>query len=371
MRMSARGFAIVLSTAMLAACATGDMRPPATAAVAAARIAPAEPVVDTGTLDGAPYRIDIPADWNGELVVNAHGYVVVGSPQRPMKVPGGMQPLLERGFAVASSDYSTQGWAIAEAIADTERLRAHFVARHGTPKKTWLVGWSMGGLIALASAERHPRGWDGVIAMCPVAVPTETMFARGALAPLAAFDALYPGVLPQAPGGLADEALPGEPDGDAIEAAFAGDETRAAAFARRFDIARADAVESLWLYYVALRELATRAGGFPAASTTGADGTDGDEAALGVRIRRYTADPAATAYIRRTGGLTGAAPVPVVLQPNAVDPLVTSGFSVGYAALAKANGRDAQVRTLPGVGEGHCRFAPETVATALDALREP
>ena len=76
-------------------------------------------------------------------------------------------------FAVAASDYSAQGWAIGEAVADTERLRAHFVARHGAPKKTWLVGWSMGGLVALASAERHPRAWDGVVAMCGVTVPTE------------------------------------------------------------------------------------------------------------------------------------------------------------------------------------------------------
>lgn len=369
MRKSFRWFAIALPAVLLAACATDGARSPSTATVPAAQVARTGPVVDTGTLDGAPYRIDIPAGWNGELVVNAHGYVMAGTPARPLEVPDGMQPLLDRGFAIATSDYSAQGWAIAEAVADIERLRAHFTARHGAPAKTWLVGWSMGGLVALASGERHPQGWDGVVAMCGVAVPTETMFARGALAPLAAFDALYPGVLPQAPGGLADPALPGEPDGDAIEAAFAGDEARAAAFARRFDLPRADAASSLWLYYVALRELAARAGGFPAASTAGAEGTDGDEAALGVRIRRYAADPVAFAYVRRTGALTGAAPMPVVLQPNTVDPIVPIQFSSGYAALARTRGREAQVRMLPTVGEGHCRFPPETVVTALEALR--
>lgn len=357
--------------AMLVACATGHGVAPAVVAVPASQAVRAAPVVDTGTLDGAPYRIDIPADWNGELVVNAHGYAVAGSPARPMEVPGGMQALLDRGFAVAASDYSDQGWAIAEAVADTERLREYFVARHGAPARAWLVGWSMGGLVALASAERHPQAWDGVVSMCGVAVPTEAMFARGALAPLAAFEALYPGVLPQAPGGLADASLPAMPDSDAIEAAFAGDEMRAAAFAHRFDIPRADAASSLWLYYVALRELAKRAGGFPATSTTGMDGTDGDEAALGIHIRRYAADPAALAYVRRTGELTGAAPVPVVLQPNAVDPIVTARFSAGYPALARTQARDAQVRMLPGVGEGHCRFPPETVVAALEVLREP
>jgi len=365
-----RWLSVALVTA-LAACATGNDTAPPAVAVPAPHAARAAPVVETGTLDGAAYRIDIPANWNGELVVNAHGYEVAGSPERPMEVPDGMQPLLDRGFAVASSGYSGQGWAIAEAVADTERLRAHFIERHGASARTWLVGWSMGGLVALASAERHPQAWDGVVSMCGVAVPTEAMFARGALAPLAAFDALYPGVLPQAPGGLADASLPPMPDSDAIEAAFAGDEVRAAAFAHRFDIPRANAASSLWLYYVALRELATRAGGFPTASTTGAEGTDGDEAALGVSIRRYVADPAALAYVRRTGGLTGAAPVPVVLQPNVVDPIVTARFSGGYPALAKAQARDAQVRLLPGVGEGHCRFPPDTVVTALETLRVP
>ncbi|MBL8880444.1 MAG: hypothetical protein JNG88_15125, partial [Phycisphaerales bacterium] len=36
---------------------------------------------DTGTLAGAPYRIDIPAEWNGELVVLAHGFEPVGVPR--------------------------------------------------------------------------------------------------------------------------------------------------------------------------------------------------------------------------------------------------------------------------------------------------
>ena len=82
--------------------------------------------------------------------------------------------------------------------------------------------------------------------------------------------------------------------------------------------------------------------------------------AAGVRIRRYTADHVA---------LTGATPVPVVLQSNRVDPIVTPRMSSGYAALATQAGRGVQVRLLPGVGGGHCRFPLETVWNALAALR--
>ena len=358
------------TAALLAACSPAQVRESSPPTTPTKPVAPAQAIVDTGELEGAAYRIDIPANWNGELVVNAHGYETAGSKREvPLPFPSGMEPLLAQGFAIAASAYSAQGWAIPEGIADSERLRAHFVARHGAPTRTWLVGWSMGGLVALASAERHPRAWSGVVAMCGVAVSSEKMFARAALGPLAAFDALFPGVLPQASGGLADASLPPAADGDAIEAALAGNEAQAQALARRFDIPRSELASSLWLYYLALRELAQRAGGFPAGSATGSEGVEGDEAMLATRIRRYVADPAALAYVRETGALTGAAQVPVVLQPSGQDPIVPALFSSGYLALAQAQGRGAQVRSLPPLGEGHCRFPPEAVVTALQAVR--
>ncbi|SDQ84410.1 alpha/beta hydrolase [Pseudoxanthomonas sp. CF125] len=369
--MTRRTVSMLLTLAavvLLAACTPVNLRETAASRAPAAA---EQTIVDTGEIEGAAYRIDIPANWNGELVVNAHGYETAGSPRKvPLPFPSGMEPLLTQGFAIAASGYSGQGWAIPEAIADTERLRTHFVARHGAPKRAWLVGWSMGGLVALASAERHPRAWNGVVSMCGVAVSSETMFARGALGPLAAFDAMFPGTLPQASAGLADASLPPAADGDAIEAALAGNEARAQALAKRFDIPRGELAGSLWLYYLALRELAQRADGFPVGSVTGPEGVDGDEAALGARIRRYVADPAALAYVRKTGALTGDAKVPVVLQPNALDPIVPARFSSAYLALATAKGRGQKVRALPPVGEGHCGFPPETVGTALKAVRE-
>ena len=361
---------ILAIAALLGACSPAQVRESSPPTTPTTPSAPAQAVIDTGELEGAAYRIDIPANWNGELVVNAHGYEPAGSTRAvPLPFPSGMEPLLAQGYAIATSGYSAQGWAIPEAIADTERLRAHFVARHGAPTRAWLVGWSMGGLVALASAERHPQAWNGVVSMCGVAVSSETMFGRAALAPLAAFDALFPGVLPQAPGGLADASLPPAADGDAIGAALARDETRAAALAKRFDIPRSELAGSLWLYYLALRELAQRAGGFPVGSVADPEGVEGDEAAFGARIRRYVADPTALAYVRETGALTGAAPVPVVLQPSALDPVVPARFSNGYLALATAKGRDQQVRVLPPAGEGHCGFPPETVGTALKSVQ--
>ncbi len=154
------------------------------------------PVLDTGSLQGAPYRIEIPAGWNGELVLFAHGYYPEGTDSRALNEANPrLQPLLEQGFAVAASAYSAQGWAVAEAQADTERLRRWFVQQHGTPRRTWLVGESMGGLVALASAEQQPGAYNGVLSMCGLNTSAEEFFQQAVLPGLVAFDVLYPGVL--------------------------------------------------------------------------------------------------------------------------------------------------------------------------------
>jgi hypothetical protein len=47
----------------------------------------------TGTLQKALYRIDIPADWNGDLVMLVHGYQPVGSPIATPMTPAESPPL--------------------------------------------------------------------------------------------------------------------------------------------------------------------------------------------------------------------------------------------------------------------------------------
>lgn len=55
----------------------------------------------TGELDGAPYRIQIPAQWNGNLVMYTHGYKPRGVPWLPL---GDIlaDVFLDRGFALDS-----------------------------------------------------------------------------------------------------------------------------------------------------------------------------------------------------------------------------------------------------------------------------
>jgi hypothetical protein len=80
--------------------------------------AQSENKVETGTLNGAAFRIEIPANWNRGLVMYCHGYHRAGTVPNLDSLAGGAKPLrdalLARGFAVAQSAYSAQGWAVKE-----------------------------------------------------------------------------------------------------------------------------------------------------------------------------------------------------------------------------------------------------------------
>src|SRR4051794_17329642 len=97
------------------------------------------PVIDIGKHDNVAYRIDIPANWNHELVMFYHGYAIdpvkfpTVEPISPM-----FTPLLERGYAVAQSTYSQTGWAVEQAYVETEKLRQHFVAKYGKAQRNFV-----------------------------------------------------------------------------------------------------------------------------------------------------------------------------------------------------------------------------------------
>jgi hypothetical protein len=59
---------------------------------------------ETGTLDGAAFKIEVPDPWNGDLVLYSHGYVVPGSPN-PAQDAGDLatgEYLLSLGYALAA-----------------------------------------------------------------------------------------------------------------------------------------------------------------------------------------------------------------------------------------------------------------------------
>lgn len=356
----------VLACGVLAAALLGcAANAPTTPAVPA----PVLPVADTGEIAQAPYRIDIPERWNGDLVLFAHGYEPVGVPREsPMPANELAQSFLDRGYAFAGSAYRSQGWAVADAIADTEALRRHFVATYGEPKRTFLVSISMGGQIVLASMERHPQDYSGALSLCGVNAPPVDVMRDGVLAPLVAFDLLFPAILGLPAGGLADPTAAPMVDGNAVEAALAANEPSATLLSTQFDIPRHELAGAIWLRYLVLHELAARAGGFPVDNREVVYAGFGDDAAFNAGVRRYTGDPAAMDYLARTVQLSGRVSAPVLFLLNNNDPTVPERFGERYLDIAADAGAGAQVALLAPVGEGHCAFLPDDVNTAFDKL---
>lgn len=125
----------------------------------------------TGTLaDGATYLIQVPAPWNGTLLLYSHGYVTPGSanPARVGADFGTIQVLLQSGFALAGSSYSTTGWSIHEALQDQIALVDLFGTTIGHPTRTIAWGHSLGGIITAGLIQRNPDRFDAAMPMCGV-----------------------------------------------------------------------------------------------------------------------------------------------------------------------------------------------------------
>lgn len=330
---------------------------------------PSAPVQDTGMLDAAPYRIDIPENWNGDLVALLHGYEPKGSPRQQPWPQNEAAPLfLAKGYAVIESGYSSQGWAVADAVADTERLRAYFVEKYRKPRRAYLVGFSMGGLAVLKSAELYGKSYDGALSLCGANMPAGTVFQDAVLTPLVAFDYFFPGAMGLAAGGLADPASPAMLDSETIERELQKNEATATLLSKRLDIPRPGLAGALMLYNLVLREAASRAGGFPVDNRSVAYSGFGDDEAFNRGVRRYAGDPRAIASIDGSAELTGNIQAPVVLQPSALDPTVPARFNHLYPELVRSRGTPQPLLELPAVGEGHCGFANEQIAGAFDRL---
>ncbi|HEY3061058.1 MAG TPA: prolyl oligopeptidase family serine peptidase [Chloroflexota bacterium] len=128
------------------------------------------PVLETGSIGGAAFRIEIPDNWNGTLVLYSHGYVTPGS-ANPARDVGDVLTgayLLSNGYALAGSSYSTTGWAIKEALHDQIALLDYFGGRYGIPDRTVAWGHSLGGMITAALVEQNPDRFDAALPMCGV-----------------------------------------------------------------------------------------------------------------------------------------------------------------------------------------------------------
>lgn len=120
-----------------------------------------------GVHNKAGYRVEVPANWNGKLVMWAHGYRGTGLEltvdSHPLR-----QFLIANGYAWAASSYGKNDYDPSQGAKDTHALAQLFNGLVGKPGRTYITGASMGGHVTGIVAEQWPRSYDGAMPICGV-----------------------------------------------------------------------------------------------------------------------------------------------------------------------------------------------------------
>jgi pimeloyl-ACP methyl ester carboxylesterase len=120
-----------------------------------------------GIHNRAGYRVEVPANWNGDLVLYAHGYRGEGL-ELTVSNPSIRAYLVNQGFAWAASSYSTNGYDVQQGVQDTHALGLFFNSLAHAPKRTYIMGHSMGGHVTGVAIEQFPNEFAGALPMCGV-----------------------------------------------------------------------------------------------------------------------------------------------------------------------------------------------------------
>src|SRR3989454_1339630 len=120
-----------------------------------------------GVHDGAGYRIEVPDNWNGDLVLYAHGFRGIGL-ELTVSNPRIRQSLVTNGYAWAASSYSKNGYDVRQGVMDTHALGELFNGLVGHPRRTYFTGHSMGGHITGVAIEQYPQAYVAALPMCGV-----------------------------------------------------------------------------------------------------------------------------------------------------------------------------------------------------------
>ena len=385
--MHPRTAPFIAAVLLASACSDADVVRPDPASMArnaAASLVIPGVDVDEGVLGpGALYRILTPANWNGTLVLYAHGYF---EPDDPLRLPDPTDPtdaegqvlaaLVGLGYATASSSFSENGLAVKDGAQRTRQLRGIFVSKVGRPDRTLLVGASLGGTIAVKLVEEQPTHYDGALALCGFLGGTrvETDYF-GHLRVL--FDVFYPGVIPgdlfnlPAPAmrplylAAAGTALLADPTGAAaMQAVMTGLGTPVPGGADPTLVGQA-ILTALQFNFTRFDDILARTRGKVFFDNVD---TDYGDTAVNAVVDRFTASPSALNYLAKYYEPDGELAVPVMTLHTVYDPVAPAFHEAVYAGIVAAAGNSGMLTQTLTPGLGHCAFEPAEVLTAFGAL---
>lgn len=348
--------------------------------------ATAEPVcaADGEQKSGANYVLCMPDGWNGTLLIFAHGYV---PPQEPLLTfpPIEDTPLEEviqqQGYALAASSYSSNGLAVLEGLDDSAELVDLFAEEWEAPERVFIVGASMGGLIATLGAETLPDTFDGALALCG-----PNGHFRGQVDYFGhfrtVFDYFFPGLMPGSTveippslvknwdGFFLTKILPELLDpanGDALDQLFA---VTGAAYSENMVFSRIEVVRRLlWYNVIATDDATEKLGGQPFDNSETEYSGSQDDAALNEQIERYSADDDALDAMLDYE-TSGALAVPLVTMHTTGDPVVPYAQATLYQEKVEEEESDDLFDHFEVERFEHCLFTPEELSLAFERLEE-
>jgi len=339
---------------------------------------PSSPKTEKGAVNGVPYTILFPENWKGKLVMYAHGYEFVGSPRQSQnpQFSASMNPFLERGFAVAASDYSMQGYAIPQGVDDTEALRLHFTKTYGRPDTTYMIGHSMGGGITLAILENYGDKYQGGLPLCPLS-SRPYIQVRKEFDLYATFNGLFPGIAPS----LSEifditRPKPSTPFSEMMTKVesikrkiIERDSVAGVAFAKRFDLKFNDLPLSLFFNENVLRDIAQKAKGNPFDNTNTVYSGFADDWLVNKKAERLGATVNPNVIFGKYDR-TGKIDKPVVLMHTLYDQLIPPNYGVvNFENMVHYQNKDQYLVVKYTTGQGHCAFTPQQTGEAFDDLR--
>ena len=326
-----------------------------------------------GELDGTVYRIEVPDDWNGRLVMWAHGFRDF-TPELVPDPPPIRALLIEKGYAWAASSFSSNGFVPYEAAVETAALHDLFIETFGPPEYTYAAGGSMGGNAVLLSLELYPERYDGALAACST-TGADTIDFLGHYAVLGAVAAGVGREEANTASELAEltvskimPALEADPDArkvfESLVKAMTGGSRpfRQEGFDARFRL-------NFVLLGIA-RLLMPLDGLFDNTETVypGAPGLGIEASRVNAQVVRVAGGPDAPEPGPGYSRLAGAAPVPLLMMHTTGDGFVPITSMVGFGARAEEVGNGGMVSQRAIRSAVHCGFSLPEIEAALDDL---
>jgi pimeloyl-ACP methyl ester carboxylesterase len=338
----------------------------------------------------------IPPNWNGQVVLYAHGYVApqfaLALPVDELTVDGTFLPsaLLAQGFAFATTSFHKNGVAIEQGGDDLNKLLQYFksLVPPGSLAKVYLVGGSEGGLVAVRLFERFQGKFDGALALCaPLGGSAD--FIKYAYDFRVVFDYFFPTVFTFPPN------RPGEEPFGAVDVPQAAFQFWQSVYVPRIIAALTanplTTTQLLSVTKVAIdptdptsvietavlilsygifgaNDLIATSGGIPYDNRSTTYSGSLDDVALNAGVERVQPDARAKAYAQRVYEPTGNLHDPLVTLHNVLDPLVPYQQEIDYANLVTQKKKISLLTGLPVLSYGHCEFTAAEVLGAFATM---